>query len=169
MVTDKEIDQIYREYKLALFRYAYKFVKDYHLAYDILGDTVYKLLRRRDKINDVDHLRILLFLSVKNKCLDHLNKCKYLVFDDLTLEEIVSYEEDISAVITKYEVMKELYNGINKLPCKQNMLLNLHIRQDMSIHKAAILMGVSYESARVLKYKAINSLKKIIPLSSITC
>ncbi|MDP4276269.1 MAG: RNA polymerase sigma-70 factor [Bacteroidota bacterium] len=69
---EKHFGVFYNENYNKAFRYANSFVFDKEVAKDIASDSMLKIWEIQESINPDKNLNALLFVSIRNKCLDHL-------------------------------------------------------------------------------------------------
>jgi RNA polymerase sigma-70 factor (ECF subfamily) len=100
--------------------YANKMVNDYHVAEDIAQEVFVELWQQRSKFESFNHVKAFLYLSVKNKCLNHKKheavKEKY----NASAEHIT---DEADENIIEVEVINNLYSSINSLPEQQKQVI----------------------------------------------
>lgn len=69
---EKQFGVFYNENYNKAFRYANSLVFDKEAAMDIASDSMLKIWEMQDSIDPDKNLSALLFVSIRNKCLDHL-------------------------------------------------------------------------------------------------
>ena len=69
---EKQFGFFYNENYNKAFRYANSLVFDKEAAKDIASDSMLKIWEMQDSIDPQKKLNALLFVSIRNKCLDHL-------------------------------------------------------------------------------------------------
>lgn len=143
-------DVIFRQYSKPLFYYAAKFVDD-DAARDIVQDVFIKLWTT-ENITVKLSFNGLLFVMVRNRCLQHIEKQKvrkkYLESSKLLLqeEELSFYKEDRTSLI-ELEMENKLNEVLNELPqrCRQVFMMsryenkkNKQIAADLDISIKAV-------------------------------
>jgi len=65
-------ERFYNEYYVKAFRYANSFVFDQEVSKDIVSDSMLRIWEKRFEIDPDKSLCSLLYVTIRNKCLDHL-------------------------------------------------------------------------------------------------
>lgn len=69
---DKKFEVFYTENYTKAFRYANSFVFDMEVARDIASDSMLRIWEMKDSVDPDKNLNAFLFVSIRNKCFDHL-------------------------------------------------------------------------------------------------
>lgn len=148
-------EDIFRQYSKPLFYYAAKFVGD-EVAKDIVQDTFVKLWADKSLVI-TKSLNSLLFTTIRNRCLQQLEKqkvrSKYAESTKLKLqsEELQYYMEERSSLIEQ-ELEDKLNEVLNTLPerCRQIFMLsrfenkkNREIAEELDISVKAVEKQIS--------------------------
>ena len=70
----KNIEEAYKKYYGSLCYYAQNYVQDAETAQDLVQDVFVRIIETRQNFESPLHCRNFLYLSVKNACLNHLDK-----------------------------------------------------------------------------------------------
>lgn len=143
-------EAIFKQYAKPLFYYAAKFVGD-EMAKDIVQDTFVKVWSDQSLVV-TKSLNALLFTSIRNSCLQQLEKQKVRnryaesVKLKIQTEELLFYMEERSSLIEQ-ELEDKLNEVLNTLPerCRQIFMLsrfenkkNREIAEDLDISVKAV-------------------------------
>jgi RNA polymerase sigma-70 factor, ECF subfamily len=154
-MNNKLFDEIFRQYAKPLFYYAAKFVGDEH-AKDIVQDMFVKLWSDQSLVI-TKSLNALLFTTIRNRCLQQLEKekvrNKYVESTKLKLqtEELQFYMDERSSMIEQ-ELEDKLNGVLNTLPerCRQIFVLsrfenkkNREIAEELNISVKAVEKQIS--------------------------
>jgi len=154
-------DEIFRQYAKPLFYYAAKFVGD-DLAKDIVQDTFAKLWADKSLVI-TKSLNSLLFATIRNRCLQQLEKQKvrnkYIESTRLLLqtEELQFYMDERSSLIEQ-ELEKKLNEVLKNLPdrCRQIFMMsrfenkkNREIAEELDISVKAVEKQISKALATI--------------------
>lgn len=119
------IDILFKEYYPRLCAYAARFVGG-DISKDLVMDCFVKLWEKKDKISN-DALHSMLFVMVRNACLNHLKRQSIINFENLDYLNNLEGEErmynfDFDLGIEKKLLYEELHSmmneTLNKLPDK---------------------------------------------------
>ena len=154
-INNELFDDIFRQYAKPLFYYAAKFVGD-DIAKDIVQDTFVKLWADQSLVI-TKSLNSLLFTTIRNRCLQQLEKQKvrnkYAESTRLKLqtEELQFYMDERSSLIEQ-ELEDKLNEVLNNLPerCRQIFILsrfenkkNSEIAEELDIYVKAVEKQIS--------------------------
>jgi len=154
-INNELFDDIFRQYAKPLFYYAAKFVGD-DIAKDIVQDTFVKLWADQSLVI-TKSLNSLLFTTIRNRCLQQLEKQKvrnkYAESTRLKLqtEELQFYMDERSSLIEQ-ELEDKLNEVLNNLPerCRQIFILsrfenkkNREIAEELDISVKAVEKQIS--------------------------
>jgi RNA polymerase sigma-70 factor, ECF subfamily len=160
-MTNELFDEIFRQYAKPLFYYAAKFVGVEH-AKDIVQDLFAKLWSDQSLVI-TKSLNSLLFTTIRNRCLQQLEKekvrNKYVESTKLKLqtEELQYYMDERSSLIEQ-ELEDRLNGTLNSLPerCRQIFVLsryenkkNREIAEELNISVKAVERQISKALATI--------------------
>lgn len=106
---DKKFEVFYTENYTKAFHYANSLVFDMEIARDIASDSMLRIWEMKDAIDPEKNLCALLFVSIRNKCFDHLRheqvKHKAAADFSLYLLETITpadfYSEELSLLVKR--------------------------------------------------------------------
>lgn len=153
-----------------LLRYGYRVCSNQQLIKDSIHDLFLHLWLHRDNLSDTDNIRFYLFRSLRNRI---VNNSKVLapvawadveqivdkVFSDLPLEHTIIEQED-----SEYQI-KALRKAIDRLPKRQQEVIQLRYFHDFSLEEIASVMQINNQSVRNLIHRSIAQLKEICELA----
>lgn len=114
-MEDKKFNELYNQYYLDVFRYAYSYIKKHDIAENILQDTFLELYLNCPKKED--NIKSWLMKVCLNKCHDYYNKEKNIV----TLND----DYDIG-IENKYDDNQDLIlMALDKIPKKYSLIIRL--------------------------------------------
>ncbi|WP_461791540.1 RNA polymerase sigma-70 factor [Pedobacter sp.] len=159
MGQHESFDLVYRTYHQALVYYAKKFV-DAEDASDLVENIFVRLWEKRTTLNDEEHIRKLLYLSVRNACLNHIERKnntnkRHRVVADQTLIDVESHLHTMMHA----EVLAEVYRAINQLPLQCARVITLSYVDGKSNGEIAEEMGLSEQTVKNHKTRGLKILK----------
>lgn len=156
------LEGIYRLYSKQLLFFAQKYIKNYQIAEEIVADVFVKLWERRVSFSSLDRIRTFLYIVTKNKCLNQLrgtNRCESI--DDVDNYEELLYEDlDAFAKIVRAELLKMIYNEVQKLPEKQREVFNKTFLEDKTIEEISKEMNMAPQAVYTNKSRALTALRQ---------
>lgn len=133
-VEEAEIEKLFKQYYPRLHAYALRFVEDDSTADDIVQECFMKLYEKRISFNDVS-LSSLLFVMVRNSCIDYLRHKTAVKFESFQYLASIEGEEklyNIDFAFTPHdqlvyeELKQEIERVVDSLPpkCREVFLLS---------------------------------------------
>ena len=154
-IAAPSIESIVEKYCNALLRVAFMYVKDAHLAEDVVQETYIKIFRKYPGFEDDRAEKAWIMRVAVNTSKDFLRKRgKYSIDDDAALESIAAPEDpgyDSTEDAAIVEVMK--------LPEKYKDVILMFYYQDMSISEIAKCLEISDNAVSVRLNRAREMLK----------
>lgn len=149
---------LYDRYYRVMVGYALRLVKTEVIAEDIAQEAFVTLWNKREDVTDHSTIVKLLYVCVRNRCIDHLKheSVKRAYSTNVIPETEGNLEEEVFAG----EVYVQLFTYIDKLPARQRDTM-LHVINGKKNAEIAELMGVSIETVKHQKSKAVQTLKSL--------
>lgn len=158
----------FRTYYKRLCAYAVSFVSQNDIAEDIVIDVFLKLWEKRGSVNITKSVSSYLFKSVKNACINFLNreksrkltisenevnllnlKMKYTISDKYPLTELIGHELE-----------EKIKMEVDKLPDQCREIFYLSRFEELSHKEIADKLGISKNTVKVQIYRALLKLRK---------
>ena len=155
---EQALSYIYYHHAEFLFLYGQKFTDDKELISDVIQDLFYDLIRTRKRLGSTDNIRFYLARSFRRKLSLEIKKSK-TKFGELTEKEM---NFSINEEMTLDEKSEVLNQGLKELNSKQREILYYKFNCEFSYEQICEIMSISYDSARQMVSRSINSLKKIL-------
>lgn len=161
-INNELFDEIFRQYAKPLFYYAAKFVGD-DIAKDIVQDTFVKLWADQSLVI-TKSLNSLLFTTIRNRCLQQLEKQKvrnrYVESTRQTLqtEELQFYMDERSSLIEQ-ELEDKLKEVLNSLPDRCRQIFMLSRFENKKNREIAAELDISIKAVEKQISKALSSIR----------
>ena len=139
--------RIYMEYAPMLLRFAGKFVSGF-FAEDIVHDVFLKLWDKQVFLLPDDDLKRILFVAVRNACIDHLRRSnmEQEILDhravQLKLEEL-DYFESSDELFMRKDLLELLMKKVAELPERSQEIFRLSYLKGMKAAEIAEQLGLS--------------------------
>ncbi len=165
--SKKGFEILFRTYYNRLCAYAAGFVAQNDLAEDIVTDIFLKLWEKRETLTIPESVSSYLFQSVKNACINYLNReksRKYTVSEnevrllDLKMMYSIPDKYPLNDLIGK-ELEEKIRIGISKLPEQCREVFYLSRFEDLSHREIAEKLGISENTVKVQIYRALIKLR----------
>lgn len=157
---------IYRLYNRQLLFFAKKYVGDYQVAEEIVGDVFVKVWERRASFSNLDRLRAFLYIATKNRCLNVLRDTNIheRIDDVANYEELLYDDTDIFTKIVRTELLKRIFDEVEKLPAKQREVFNKTFLEDKTIEEIGEELGMAAQAVYTNRSRALTTLRQNLRL-----
>lgn len=155
--------ELFLKYYVELIFYANKLLEDENTARDVAIECIIKIAKKDYDANQKT-IRHLLYLSVRNKCIDikkHKNRYNLVEIKEQTTEN----------AILEYDVILEfhdLYLAIKQLSPACQQVVYLHFFKNKSCVEIGEMLNKTASTIRSLKLKALVCLRKNLPYEHIS-
>lgn len=155
---------IYLEYAPMLFQFAKKFVSDF-FAEDIVHDVFLKLWDKQVFLLPDNELRRILYVSVRNACLDHLRRLnmEQEIIDhraiQLKLDEL-DYFESSDELFMRKDIMDILMKRIGELPERSQEIFRMSYLEGLKAVEIAERLNLSVRTVENSLYRSLLHLRK---------
>lgn len=147
------------QYFKALVGFANKFLSDIDMSEDLVQEVFVKLWEKHDEYENETTLKVYLYRSVRNNCLNQLKKQK--VRQDYQTESLpqLDTEEFFLDQVLSEEVSRMLYRSISELPEKRQQIVRYSL-QGLKNQEIADMMGSTINTVKSQKMYAYKELRE---------
>lgn len=157
---DQSLVYIYRKYVDVLYRYGRQFTARPEFLRDCIQELFYDLIDKRKGLSQAQSIKGYLFISLKRKIIRDLKKEEKMVLDEEGFNfSLQSDTVSISSGLDEKD-LSVIQRKLNNLPKNQREVILLHFYEGLSYSEIADIMNIKVRSARVLTYRALDSLQK---------
>ena len=148
IAIDRE-ERAFRSFFVANYKplenYALIFVKDKHLAEDIVSEVMWKMWHLGTDLLHISAVEYYLMRAIKNKCLNHLRvrQMTYVGHEDLIAYPHIIEQITPEQIMISNETITQIERAIHKLPTKTKQAFLLIKEESYTYKEAAQIMGVS--------------------------
>jgi len=153
--------EIYQRYWTIMYMHALKMLKNEEDTRDIIQELFTTLWTKSDSMTSSTNLAGYLYITVRNKVLDLIEKKKVRTdhLESLTLY-LEEYSDKTVEDITEREMMQALDREIALLPAKMKVIFEMRIRQHKTYKEIAETLEIS---DKTVKKQVSNAIKLIKP------
>jgi RNA polymerase sigma-70 factor (ECF subfamily) len=163
---EQAYQSVYNELYLPLFHFTSRLIKDRPVAQEIVSTGFLKLWQMRNRFSTFADMKAFIYTLCRHEAYDFLkysyNKTnKNTVLTD-NIEELLQEDaapENISQEIIRTEVLKTIYEEIQKLPPQRQAVVKMLFIEGLDTKEVARSLGLSVASVRSTKAKAIEQLR----------
>lgn len=158
---------LFRLFYKPLSQFAFSIVKSWESAEEVASDVFLNIWKNRERLLQVQNLKVYLYVSAKNIALNYLTKAART--HHFSLDEV---EVDFSLgnatpeqIYISGEMVKRIEAAINQLPPKRKMIFKL-IREDgLKYKEVAQILDISVNTIDVHMAQALKKISEVINLS----
>lgn len=130
------------------------------ISKEIVLDIFLKLYDKREGFDTFSKIKAYLYISVKNSCLNVIEKEKvYQRRFELYTKNFDEFEDNVLDNIIQTEVYQELYHAIDLLPEQYRLIMNRIVKGDTA-KEISEEMGIPVSTVNTQKSRAISLMKK---------
>lgn len=160
------LEELIRTYSDSLVRFAYGYVRNASVAEDVMEESFAALFLKARPIRDDAHLRAWLYRTVRNKCVDHLRRCR----DEVPLSDVenVLHGGDTEADAFRRQRNETVYLCIQRLPAQYRDVLQLSYFDGFSPEEICRITGKTAKQVYNLLARARVALRELLLKEGIT-
>jgi RNA polymerase sigma factor (sigma-70 family) len=152
----------YKKYVEDLFAYGMRFTFDQKLVEDCIQDVFIKLYDNRSKLSKTVHVKLYLFIALKNTIFDFYKKDKAHFHLD-TMEPVFTPEYNIEEQMIANEQENERREKMNHLldllTPRQREVIYYRYVEGIELNDICKLMNMNYQSIQNLVQRSIKKIK----------
>jgi len=161
----KAYSQLYELLFDGLHRLSYSMVKSKEVAEEIVSDVFIKLWQIRNKIMEINNLRVYLYTVTKNLSLNYVSRnCKNVTvsLDSIDLEAIVEVSEPADQCISA-DMVTLIRRVIDKLPPQCKLIFQLVKEEGLKYKEVAAILNISPLTVRNQITIAVRIIGETLP------
>ena len=162
---DRDFTELYRAHLRDVYSYAYYRIGNHHDAEDITEQTfvqAYRHFERAQRESNGRPLRPWLIRIAHNLAANYYRDRSRRPQTNLDDAAILSAPLDTERVVEEREAVKEVLEGVSKLPDDRREALIMRFALDMDNREIARAMGRSEGATKVLLHRAIKQLEGML-------
>jgi len=155
-----DLEDAFNEWNTTLLRYTYARLGKKQIAEEIVQDAFVKAWKYRESFDpEKASLKSWLFVITINTLRDHFRKNKNRKEGEL--HENISDSTDIKGDYETDEKVDFVFSQIRHLGERDQNLIVLHYREDLSIEEIAEILKMKYSATKTAIHRAMKKLKVI--------
>ena len=165
------LEELYQRYGAEIFRYLYAMCRDRLLAEDVMQDAFCRALISLPTSHV--NARAWLYMVGRNLLINEMKKRKReLCSDDMESRDVQRRKSgegiadgDPEEQAIRKEENNMLQEALLSLDERKREILILNYFERFTLKEAAVIMGISYENARILSMRAKRELRRIMEVN----
>ncbi|MEP6748220.1 MAG: RNA polymerase sigma-70 factor [Bacteroidota bacterium] len=161
----KAYETLYGVLSPQLKNFCYSFVKSGEAAEEIVSDVFIKLWQIRNKLSEIENLKVYLYTIAKNFCLNYIArnfKNPVIRLDEMDIEPVVSVGNPEDLCISA-DVVNQIQLCIRELPQQCRIIFQLVKEDGMSYKETAGILNISVLTVRNQVFIATRKIAALIP------
>lgn len=155
---------LFRHYYTTLFQFAVSIVKERETAEEIVEDVFIKVWNKRKRLTEIANLRLYLYVSVKNHCLNHVSRrgtTTEIDLDqlDVVCAELVPNPEDL---LVASELLQKVNRSIHDLPPKCRIVYKMVKENGLTYKEVGEILNISPRTVENHIAAAIKKLASVL-------
>ena len=158
----KDLEKAFELWNVAIYRYVYSRLRSQGIAEDITQEVFIKAWRSRDTFHKhKSSLKNWLYAIATNTIRDYLRSQMNRPEVSPLEEDLPSTEDKIEKSIQQKEVTNFVFEKLKLLSNREQELLLLRYREDISIKEIAKVLDLKYSATKVAIHRATEKLRKL--------
>ena len=158
MINEQVYERLFRDNYAKLYYFAYDFIGDIDIARDIVSDVFVLVWDKRYEMDPGSNLPGYLYKSVRNKCLNHLQRTPHdLHFNDLI--ELSLKTEDTDQLLQMEDRIAEMNIVIDGMSPRTRHVLQECYYNNHSYREVADALGITVDGIKKHIVKAMALLR----------
>ena len=149
-----------------LKKFAHCFLRSVELAEEAASDSMFILWEHRDRLMEIENIRVWLFVITRNRCLNllkHQQGRPTASLDSIPVE--ISFPgKDPEQICISSEMRKKMEKAINALPHRCKLIFKLVKEEGLSYKETADVLHISVKTVDAQLVTALRKLTQAIRL-----
>jgi len=149
--------EIYNRFYDPLVFFARKFLFDPLVAEDLVTELFLKFWQKQDQFNSPIAVKTFLYISTRNACINHNQEFRKQARAKVELRILTDeLEESILHSITRSEILRDVYSGVESLPLQCRKIILLSFLGGLSNKQIARHLQLSVHTVKNQKVRGIR-------------
>lgn len=153
----KGLEMLFEDFYRPLVAYAYTYIRNKEESEDIVQEVFIKLWESKKLLQVDTNIRIYMYQSVKNTCLNWLkNKSR---INTETIENVPELSKDFFDEGDWNDYIEEVHRKIERLPEKTREIFKSVVIENKKYKEAAEDFGISVNTVKTVLTRALDNLR----------
>ncbi len=157
----QNIENAYKEYSDAIFRYCLFKLSDREKALDLVQDTFTRAWQYVQKGNEIENMKTFLYTTARNLIIDEYRKKKSSSLENLMEQGLDPHIEIEEALYTSFDVDRVL-DCVQQLPENYSSIIVMRYVNDLSVKEIAEIMDETENVVSVRIHRGLNKLRTLV-------
>ncbi len=157
-------NQLYRQLVNKLYPFAYSFLGDKEPAEEIVNDVFLKIWLNRSTLHNIRNIKVYMYVTVKNACLNHLRGASSKQLKELNIAESYYFHlsVDPAQLLISKELQADIISAIDSLPPRCKLIFKMVKQDGLSGKEVADILNLSHKTVFAQLAIALKKLETII-------
>jgi RNA polymerase sigma-70 factor (ECF subfamily) len=153
----------YQKYYPRVFAYIYARVGNVQQAEDIVSDVFERAYLKLDSLRDRDALTTWLFTIARNAIVSYIRKhSRETIVDHDVMSDLSPATASVESEVMHREDLAGVARAVRTFPQREQDIIALKFDAELSNAQIAAIMGLSEPNVRVIIFRSLRKLKKIM-------
>ncbi len=161
----KAYNQLFELLSDGIFRFTYSLVKSNEVAEEIVSDVFIKLWQIRDRLPEIENLKVYLYTIAKNFSLNYLTKHyknTVISLEELDVESVIEFNGPAEMCISA-DLIQQIRRIIRQLPPQCRLIFQLVKEEGLKYKEVAAVLDISPLTVRNQLAIAIRKIGEALP------
>ena len=161
----KAYQALYELLAARLKRFCFSFVKSPEAADEIVSDVFIKLWQIKNKLPEIDNLKVYLYTVAKNFCLNYITrnfKNPVVLLDEIDIEPVVHIGNPEELCISA-DIVHKIRQAVRQLPPRSRLIFQMVKEDGMRYKEVADILHISVLTVRNQLAIAVQKLAAALP------
>lgn len=168
MSNQHTFDHVFRIYNAIMCAFSERIVNSWSDAEDVVSEVFLKLWDKKSTFENEEHIRFFLYRSVRNASLNRVRATERITkkHEASSIDGSIITESNHLNEMIRSEVLLSIYQEIEKLSPQEKTVITLNLLEEKKLQEIADEMGLSLQSIKNCKTRALNKLRMRLPKNS---
>ena len=161
----KAYEELYKMLFAKLKNYCFSYVKSGEAAEELVSDVFIKIWQIRNRLPEIDNLRLYLYTIAKNFSLNYITKnYKHPVtrLEDMDIEPVISFGNPEELCISA-DIIHQVHQGMRSLPPQCRLIFQMVKEDGFTYKEVATHLNISVLTVRNQVFIATRKIAEILP------
>ena len=156
------MEKYFRKYYQSLCYFAMNIVHDENLCEDIVQEVFVKAITSHVSFESELHFRQYIYISVRNQCINYLQKQGRTVGIGEVDSESTPSADDSDNAIVQAEIIRMIHEAIDSLPPRYRQVFRMAYIDKMKSEEIAEALGISVNTVKVIRQRAKTRMRELL-------
>lgn len=160
---ERAMTPIFKLYNRSLYYFARQLVDNDGQAEDIVADAFIKVWQKKSDFESLPAVRAFMYVTVRNSCCNYLKHIKRKIASHEEILHLTKEEDDyVESKMVKANLLEVILGEVENLPPIRKKIFKMIYLDDLSIFEIANKLGITVDTVRVQKARALHGLRTAI-------